>query len=120
MPPDQRSDIGATASTTPNSTKMLIGAGTTVEIDTDNGCSLGLHSRWLDGSVESYISKWLDTRCANTASTAALRGLASHHRFVTYQGMALAPAAFGFANSSKARPVLVLMVTKNVREGSGS
>src|SRR6516164_2290683 len=29
--------------------------------DTDNACSLGLHFRWLDGSLESYISKWLDT-----------------------------------------------------------
>ena len=30
--------------------------------DTDNACSLGLHFRWLEGSLESYISNWLDTQ----------------------------------------------------------
>jgi len=41
---------------------MLIEAGTTVEFATDNACRLGLHFRRLDGSPESYILKWLDTR----------------------------------------------------------
>ena len=45
-----------------NQRKCLLEVGTTVEIDTDNACSLGLHFRWLDGSPESYILKWLDTR----------------------------------------------------------
>jgi len=44
-----------------NQRKCLLEVGTTVEIDTDNACSLGLHFRWLDGSPESYILKWLDT-----------------------------------------------------------
>jgi len=44
-----------------NQRKCLLEVGTTLEIDTDNACSLGLHFRWLDGSPESYILKWLDT-----------------------------------------------------------
>jgi quercetin dioxygenase-like cupin family protein len=32
-----------------------------LKFDADNACSLGLHFRWLDGSPESYILKWLDT-----------------------------------------------------------
>ena len=44
-----------------NQRKCLLEVGTTVEIDTDNARSLGLHFRWLDGSPESYILKWFDT-----------------------------------------------------------
>jgi hypothetical protein len=53
---------------------MLLEAGTTVEIDTDNACSLGLHFRWLDGSPESYILKWLDTGLLQLEITCPSRG----------------------------------------------
>jgi len=60
MPPDQRSDMGATVSTTQNQRKCSLKAARPLN-DTDNACSLGLHFGWLDGSPESYILKWLDT-----------------------------------------------------------
>jgi hypothetical protein len=79
--------------TTRKSTEILIEAGTTAEIDTDNACSLGLHFTWLDGSLESYISKWLDTETGEVLETAGSSGTKSTIRSFT------APAKASWAAS---------------------